>query len=98
MCLAKVLVDFEVDAGAVFIKGVYIGRMFMAMLNVGIEKDEYGKNQEVYLDTDDLNQVELYYYHKAIKMGKGALAMKILRGNVKAVDIENDSKYAYLLD
>lgn len=69
----------------------------MAMVCVGVNK-ERGRDAFEYIDTDDLDQPEYYYYHKAKQMGLNGFAKSILLGHLTAEMIENNEKYAKLAD
>lgn len=45
----------------------------MALVCIGVQKDEYNRDVEVYKDTDDLSQEE-YHEYSTIKKEKGVLA------------------------
>ncbi len=59
----------------------------MAMIPVG---------EDVYIDTDDLEQPEYYYFRKAQSLGMTGYASQILRGYLSAREIESNPKYAEL--
>lgn len=69
----------------------------MAMICVGVNK-EHGRDTFEYIDTDDLDQPEYYYYHKAKRLRLDGFAKKILLGHLTAEMIENDERYAKLAD
>lgn len=78
----------------------------MALVQIGCEKDEYGRPCPVYKDTDDLDDAEYHYYCNAkksftdasIKFPEYYWARQILLGSLTAEMIESDDKYASLRD
>lgn len=69
--------------------------------------------KDIYIDTDDLEQPEYYYYRKAIGLANSlprilehnhqrnhymAVARMILRGYLFAYEIETDPNYEWLRD
>ena len=72
----------------------------MALVQSGWARAIYPEsyNNEVYIDTDDLEQAEYHYYRKAESLGENRVALDILRGDLTAEDIETDEKYAWLAD
>lgn len=59
----------------------------MAMIPIGHEE---------YIDTDDLEQAEYHYFRKAEALGRHDIAIAILKGQIDAFDIDNDSEYEWL--
>lgn len=70
----------------------------MALVQIGWEPAVYpaSYNNEVYRDTDDLNQAEYHYYCKAKDLDRHDIALAILRDDINAEDIENDEEYKWL--
>ena len=60
----------------------------MALVQIG---------NDVYRDTDDLEQAEYHYYRKAEELGRHDIAIDILKGRIDAFDIDNDSEYDWLV-
>ena len=61
----------------------------MAMIPVG---------NNVYIDTDDLEQPEYHYFRKAQRLNLHKYARRILPGNLTAIEIETNPMYADLSD
>lgn len=70
----------------------------MALVQIGCEKDDYGRPCPVYKDTDDLDDAEYHYYCNAKKLPEYNWAWQILIGNLTAELIESDDRYASLRD
>lgn len=75
----------------------------MALICVGSEKDNYGRNCSVYRDTDDLEQREYHYFRKAeaitgVHPKALVVSRKILNGELMADDIEENNRYSFLTD
>lgn len=68
----------------------------MSMVCIGYENGD--KRYPMYMDTDDLNQAEYYYYRKAERIGEPLTAKAILRGKITAEMIESNRKYKHLKD
>lgn len=56
------------------------------------------KKYEVSYDTDELDNPEYYYYHKAKSLGRNDVAKQILIGELKAYEIEESEEYEWLAD
>ena len=72
----------------------------MALVQIDWERAIYpaSYNNEVYRDTDDLEQAEYHYYRKAEALGENRVALDILRGDLTAEDIETNEEYKWLAD
>lgn len=51
----------------------------MALVGVKVEKDEYGREQEIYCDTDDLSQEDYHEYCKLLEEGRSGKPERFLR-------------------
>ena len=56
------------------------------------------KRMPISYDTDDLEQIEYYYFRKAESLNEHSVARDILCHKLTAHEIENNSKYAWLAD
>ena len=51
---------------------------------------------EMFIDTDDLEQAEYHYFRKAESMGRHDTARRILRGQLTAEQIDTLPRYEWL--
>lgn len=51
---------------------------------------------EMFIDTDDLEQAEYHYFRKAESMGRQDTARRILRGQLTADQIDTLPRYEWL--
>lgn len=70
----------------------------MALVRYGFETDFFGKRVEAWWDTDELDNPEYYYYHKAMRLTRNDVAYLILTKKLTAVEIESNNDYAWLAD
>lgn len=56
------------------------------------------KRMPISRDTDDLEQIEYYYFRKAESLNEPIVARDILCHKLTAHEIENNSEYAWLAD
>ena len=69
----------------------------MALISVGYQIIK-GTKCEVFYDTDELDNPEYYYYHKAKSLGRNDVAEQILVGELTAKTIEESEEYEWLSD
>ena len=70
----------------------------MSLVLVGTDRKEYYP-KEIWIDTDDLDQKEYYYFRKAEELGLIPLSRQILRGKLTGNMIENNrEKYHKLFE
>ena len=69
----------------------------MALIPVGYQIIT-GTKCEVFYDTDELNNPEYYYYHKAKSLGRNDIAKQILIGELTAETVEESEDYEWLSD
>ena len=69
----------------------------LVQVGYGIEPF-FERKCEIYYDTDELDDAEYYYYHKAKRLGYDILAKDILTKQITAYDIEHNKDYAVLAE
>lgn len=70
----------------------------MALVQYGFETNTWGERVAAWWDTDELDNPEYYYYHKALQLGRKDVAYLILTKKLTAVEIEYDDEYRWLAD
>ena len=70
----------------------------MGLIRCGFETNTLGERVEAWWDTDELDNPEYYYYHKAKRLNRGDIANLILTKKLTAIEIETNAEYAWLAD
>lgn len=70
----------------------------MALVVIGTTKDYADRPVEISKDTDDLDDKTYGYYFDAKKIGRDDLALKILKEDLTAEEIEADKRFNCLTD
>ena len=85
----------------------------MALIKIKSQKDDRGRIQDVFVDTDDLDDADYHYYRKCEKLLKKTsgsdnlcsqynkyqlTCQRILTGRLNAYEIEHNAEYEWLKD